>query len=83
MLENVRVDGFEMLENVVLTVLLINLTKQNSSKTQNENLILSVFLRKKSDKTVMTWLTPPVILNGLSGALPLDYLIGKVGGSSL
>jgi hypothetical protein len=63
--------------------LLINLTKQNSSKTQNENLILSVFLRKKSDKTVMTWLTPPVILNGLSGALPLDYLIGKVGGSSL
>ncbi len=83
MLENVGVDGFEMLENVVLTVLLINLTKQNSSKTQNENLILSVFLRKKSDKTVMTWLTPPVILNGLSGALPLDYLIGKVGGSSL
>lgn len=26
-LENVGVDGFEMLENVVLTVLLINLTK--------------------------------------------------------
>jgi hypothetical protein len=26
-LENVGVDGFEMLENVVLSVLLINLTK--------------------------------------------------------
>lgn len=26
--------------------------------------------------------TPPVIHNGLSGALPLDCLIGKVGGSS-
>ena len=25
----------------------------------------------------------PVILNGLSGALPLDSLIGKAGGNSL